>query len=178
MTTNPTPDPLAYGPSGYRCGCGKAAHSNLVPCQSTPAPLSPEREAETREWAPGLAAAYTAWLDKFSPLHEDQQMADTVEVLLKRVPALLATLDAERAENARLLSERQETNGKLVELTVALRAAEKRIAELEPEPDQQRSALEALWQRWFVNAQQGVSFREFTEGLGGDLRAAIEGGGR
>ncbi|MFJ9029757.1 hypothetical protein ACIRQP_14735 [Streptomyces sp. NPDC102274] len=27
------PDPLAYGPSGYRCGCGKNAHSNLVPCQ-------------------------------------------------------------------------------------------------------------------------------------------------
>ncbi|QLJ01492.1 hypothetical protein HZZ00_10970 [Streptomyces sp. NEAU-sy36] len=28
-----TPDPIAYGPNGYRCGCGKAAHSNLVPCQ-------------------------------------------------------------------------------------------------------------------------------------------------
>ncbi|WP_069769758.1 hypothetical protein [Streptomyces sp. LUP30] len=27
------PDPLAYGPTGYRCGCGKDAHSNLVPCQ-------------------------------------------------------------------------------------------------------------------------------------------------
>jgi hypothetical protein len=27
------PDPLAYGPTGYRCGCGKEAHSNLVPCQ-------------------------------------------------------------------------------------------------------------------------------------------------
>ncbi|MDT9688168.1 hypothetical protein Q5762_07330 [Streptomyces sp. P9(2023)] len=27
------PDPIAYGPSGYRCGCGKDAHSNLVPCQ-------------------------------------------------------------------------------------------------------------------------------------------------
>ncbi|MYX16886.1 hypothetical protein GTY67_26415 [Streptomyces sp. SID8374] len=27
-----TPDPLAYGPSGYRCGCGKDAHSNLTPC--------------------------------------------------------------------------------------------------------------------------------------------------
>ncbi|POG47135.1 hypothetical protein BV881_12415 [Streptomyces sp. ZL-24] len=27
-----TPEPLAYGPTGYRCGCGKDAHSNLVPC--------------------------------------------------------------------------------------------------------------------------------------------------
>jgi hypothetical protein len=31
MTT--TPDPIAYGPTGYRCGCGKDAHSNLTPCQ-------------------------------------------------------------------------------------------------------------------------------------------------
>ncbi|MER6103644.1 hypothetical protein ABT115_15300 [Streptomyces sp. NPDC001832] len=28
-----TPDPLAYGPTGYRCGCGKDAHSNLTACQ-------------------------------------------------------------------------------------------------------------------------------------------------
>lgn len=27
------PDPIAYGPAGYRCGCGKAAHSNLTPCR-------------------------------------------------------------------------------------------------------------------------------------------------
>lgn len=26
-------DPLAYGPTGIPCGCGKPAHSNLVPCQ-------------------------------------------------------------------------------------------------------------------------------------------------
>lgn len=26
-------DPLAYGPTGIPCGCGKNAHSNLVPCQ-------------------------------------------------------------------------------------------------------------------------------------------------
>ncbi|MGW5173188.1 hypothetical protein ACWERY_02320 [Streptomyces sp. NPDC004082] len=29
----PAGDPLAYGPTGIPCGCGKAAHSNLVPCQ-------------------------------------------------------------------------------------------------------------------------------------------------
>lgn len=26
------PDPVAYGPAGYRSGCGKDAHSNLTPC--------------------------------------------------------------------------------------------------------------------------------------------------
>lgn len=31
----PAADPIAYGPTGYRCGCGKDAHSNLSPC--TPA---------------------------------------------------------------------------------------------------------------------------------------------
>lgn len=36
--TGPWGDPLAYGPTGVRCGCGKDAHSNLVPCQ----PDSPE----------------------------------------------------------------------------------------------------------------------------------------
>lgn len=29
----PNGDPIAYGSSGIRCGCGKDAHSNLVPCQ-------------------------------------------------------------------------------------------------------------------------------------------------
>ncbi|MFI8448189.1 hypothetical protein [Streptomyces erythrochromogenes] len=28
------PDPIAYGPRGYQCGCGKDAHSNLVACAS------------------------------------------------------------------------------------------------------------------------------------------------
>lgn len=41
-------DPLAYGPAGIRCGCGKDAHSNLVPCQ----PDSPgaDRSAEVERW--------------------------------------------------------------------------------------------------------------------------------
>jgi hypothetical protein len=29
-------DPLAYGPRGYRCGCGMNAHSNLTPCRPDP----------------------------------------------------------------------------------------------------------------------------------------------
>jgi hypothetical protein len=35
-------DPLAYGPTGIPCGCGKDAHSNLVPCQPDPQPLTPD----------------------------------------------------------------------------------------------------------------------------------------
>lgn len=31
-----SPDPIAYGPTGYRCGCGKDAHSNLTPCAPDP----------------------------------------------------------------------------------------------------------------------------------------------
>lgn len=40
-----TPDPLAYGPTGVPCGCGKDAHSNLVPCQPDvePTPLTPDQ---------------------------------------------------------------------------------------------------------------------------------------
>lgn len=37
--TDTQPDPLAYGAAGYRCGCGKNAHSNLVPCQLDEDPL-------------------------------------------------------------------------------------------------------------------------------------------
>jgi hypothetical protein len=41
-------DPITYGPAGIRCGCGKDAHSNLVPCQpdeqtaAVPVSLTPE----------------------------------------------------------------------------------------------------------------------------------------
>ncbi|MFE5628436.1 hypothetical protein [Streptomyces sp. NPDC056543] len=37
----PWGDPLAYGPTGVRCGCGKDAHSNLVPCQPDLPEVSP-----------------------------------------------------------------------------------------------------------------------------------------
>lgn len=30
------PDPIAYGPRGHRCGCGKDAHSSLTPCRPDP----------------------------------------------------------------------------------------------------------------------------------------------
>ncbi|MEU3253171.1 hypothetical protein [Streptomyces sp. NPDC006997] len=36
-------DPLTYGPSGIRCGCGLDAHSNLVPCQPV---AEADRQAE------------------------------------------------------------------------------------------------------------------------------------
>lgn len=35
-------DPLAHGPSGIPCGCGKPAHSNLVPCQQDEYDTEPE----------------------------------------------------------------------------------------------------------------------------------------
>jgi len=35
---HPNGDPIAYGPNGVPCGCGKDAHSNLVACR----PDSPE----------------------------------------------------------------------------------------------------------------------------------------
>lgn len=30
---HPYGDPITYGPTGVHCGCGKDAHSNLVPCR-------------------------------------------------------------------------------------------------------------------------------------------------
>ncbi|MFS0695102.1 hypothetical protein [Streptomyces nitrosporeus] len=35
------PDPITYGPTGYTCGCGKTAHSNLTPCAPDPIAPSP-----------------------------------------------------------------------------------------------------------------------------------------
>jgi hypothetical protein len=59
VTSNKTPDPLAYGPTGVPCGCGKDAHSNLVPCQ--PDPLTGQQLDDIDAWAnsplgPGVAA--------------------------------------------------------------------------------------------------------------------------
>lgn len=42
------PDPLTYGPSGYRCGCGKAAHSNLTPCRDNDPDRHPSHPAPCR----------------------------------------------------------------------------------------------------------------------------------
>ena len=42
----PVPDPIAYGPRGYRCGCGKNAHSNLVPCTPDPSDVAAEKAAQ------------------------------------------------------------------------------------------------------------------------------------
>jgi hypothetical protein len=46
-------DPLAYGPTGIRCGCGKNAHSNLVPCQPDAEPSAPD----TVSFAPAVPHA-------------------------------------------------------------------------------------------------------------------------
>ncbi|MEU8805032.1 hypothetical protein [Streptomyces anthocyanicus] len=47
MTTQP--DPLAYGPTGIPCGCGKDAHSNLVPCATEKAARVFHRD-QLAEW--------------------------------------------------------------------------------------------------------------------------------
>jgi len=52
------PDPLAYGPPGYRCGCGKPAHSNLVPCQPDAKPVA------ERQLTPDNIEEVDNWLDR------------------------------------------------------------------------------------------------------------------
>jgi hypothetical protein len=51
VTSRPIPDP-----SGYRCGCGKNAHSNLTPCQPDP----PYTEDDLRAEAARQHASLTA----------------------------------------------------------------------------------------------------------------------
>jgi hypothetical protein len=50
VTNRPSPDPLAYGPSGYRCGCGKDAHSNLTPCRPNPPYTEGDLRAEAARY--------------------------------------------------------------------------------------------------------------------------------
>lgn len=87
---------------------------------ATPAPLSPEREAAARQQIADLIYGTYGQFDH----HRTYAIADAV------MPAVRAAV---AAELDRVRAERAETNGKLVELTVALRAAEKRVAELEGE---------------------------------------------
>ncbi|WP_275558600.1 hypothetical protein [Streptomyces sp. 5-6(2022)] len=70
-----------------------------------------------------------------------------------------------RAENARLLSERQETNAALAERDVALKAAEKRIAEL----DDLIEVVSALADSW---SWRDAS--EPTQRAGKHLRAVLD----
>ncbi|MFF5778112.1 hypothetical protein ACFY7Y_14325 [Streptomyces virginiae] len=58
------------------------------------------RLAEITAKAPGLAEAYTEWLNRISPLYGDQQLADEVETLLQEVPWLLGEVRQLAAENA------------------------------------------------------------------------------
>lgn len=58
------PDPLAYGPRGYRCGCGKNAHSNLVPCAEDGPSAEPTRELHERIMRALLEADTYALLEK------------------------------------------------------------------------------------------------------------------
>lgn len=54
------PDPLAYGPSGYVCGCGKPAHSNLTPCQADEEPKPAEPAPAVTVPSPSTFARFLA----------------------------------------------------------------------------------------------------------------------
>ncbi|MEW2463075.1 hypothetical protein AB0872_20525 [Microbacterium sp. NPDC047426] len=58
-------DPITYGPTGIRCGCGKDAHSNLVPC----------RDDETAAAVDAQGALPVPVGDQPQPL-DDQRLAE------------------------------------------------------------------------------------------------------
>jgi hypothetical protein len=43
------------------------------------------------------------------------------------------------------------------------------------ERDQLRAGMEAVWTRWFLNAHDGLTFREAMTGLATDVRAVLDG---
>ncbi|MFD5057410.1 hypothetical protein [Streptomyces sp. NPDC058394] len=80
--TTSTPDPLAYGPNGYRCGCGKPAHSNLVPCQpdETQGPVRPDSTDALLSHVAANLPAYR--MGRVSPA-----LSTLAELLLAKDPA-------------------------------------------------------------------------------------------
>lgn len=86
-----TPDPIAYGPTGHRCGCGKDAHSNLTPCQPTtetqtmptkPQTTNPDLSIRTDEaWTRGILRAdiirHNTILDLADAYREDPDSVTT-----------------------------------------------------------------------------------------------------
>lgn len=90
------------------------------------------------------------------------------------VPAQLAELDRVRAENTRLRAERLETNGKLVELTMALRTAEKRHADLAEAMD----ALATAWSRPGMSGPSQVAGQHLAQVLAQVAAEATEAGDR
>lgn len=91
------PDPLAYGPRGYRCGCGKDAHSNLTPCAPDAEPGTPDLQRYRR----ALAEADGYDVDQLEP-HD----------YLDGARAVLAVVDAEHATlRARIGAIHREVDG-------------------------------------------------------------------
>ncbi|MFF6847048.1 hypothetical protein [Streptomyces antimycoticus] len=145
------------------------------------APLAPEYEAEIRERVDRLAddrvLTGSTWLassvgsKSVFPPEQSHVVEDVLEVRhsvirgsvgvfgVKQhaeftahapddIAALLDELD-------RLRAERQETNGKLAELTMALRAAEKRVAELErPAIEARRNAIRDSYREMAAQARE------------------------
>ncbi|MFF0143561.1 hypothetical protein ACFYRN_45160 [Streptomyces sp. NPDC005227] len=108
----PGGDPLAYGPTGIPCGCGKDAHSNLVPCQPDPAgeqpavDARPYTDADLRAEAvrqlsahgPGITPeqSYSAMLDAHIASTRDEDSGPTWSEALS-APELAAPADAVHA---------------------------------------------------------------------------------
>jgi len=74
------------------------AAEGALPMPAGPVRLTAEREAEIRERAPKRTAEFTAWLNAYSPLPGGDAADDAEAVLEEDVPALLAELNAVRAE--------------------------------------------------------------------------------
>lgn len=178
MTTNPTSTALCGDQlTEWTCTLPAGPHpdwkhrgdghwwTQARPLSEAPAPLSPQREAEIREWRDELGARKDfAAVGPYTALHDALAEIDRLRSELSGRQEDIAFLEratlpdlhrgiehhkagkqrwrnrAEKAEaeNARLLAERQETNDKLAELTEALRAAEaeaRRLAGLLGERD-------------------------------------------
>lgn len=141
-----TTDPGHSWDGGACTLCGKPRTTT----NPTPASLSPEREAEYRERDAAEKPGHVAIRDLLAELERTRaelaaRREDIAFLERNTLPELRRNVEhhkagkqrwrtrAEKAEArvSALETERAETNGKLVELTVALKAAEKRIAELE-----------------------------------------------
>ncbi|WP_432027418.1 hypothetical protein [Streptomyces sp. 1222.5] len=155
MTSNP--DPIAYGPTGYRCGCGKTAHSNLVPCQpeeaqpldldaiatranaATPGPWCTDSWEiyQGTEYEPGLSL----WIGETcrGTTSPEQDRADAAFVAAARtdVPALLAEVRA-------LRNERDELRGKFADAAASLAEQVLRYGQRQREHNADREELEQL----------------------------------
>jgi hypothetical protein len=153
-------DPIAYGPTGIPCGCGKDAHSNLVPCRADemtaavaehgamPMPvgtadLTAEQRATIAELIGDAKPATGRLLEQLAQSVRDRLAHDhatqredwfcmnLTSFMGERMgPVLRRLLDAE-TRVAGLEAERHSTNESLSDAAEVLRRQTARITELE-----------------------------------------------